>query len=112
MPESSPSMRIAVLGCQDADVANALTVLRREFELAEAGFLLCLRGEQHLVWDRASFSRFKRAIRTACEQNEVREDLPLRGPHLIVVPEGGTIAASTHCPSWHPFAEATQATPR
>jgi hypothetical protein len=56
-------------------VDDALTVLRREFESAEAGFLLGLRGEG-LVWDRASFSRLEQAMRTACEQYEGREDLP------------------------------------
>ncbi|GAA2600504.1 hypothetical protein GCM10010435_94850 [Winogradskya consettensis] len=68
-------MGIVVPACQDADVDDALTLLRREFEGTEGSFLLCLRGEG-LVWDRAAFSRLGQAMRSACEQYEDRDDLP------------------------------------
>ncbi|MEU4687921.1 hypothetical protein [Actinoplanes sp. NPDC023714] len=43
---------IVVPDCQDADMDDAVTVSRQEFEAAEGGFLPGLRGAG-LVWDRS-----------------------------------------------------------
>ncbi|GAA0486255.1 hypothetical protein GCM10010167_50180 [Paractinoplanes deccanensis] len=55
-------------------VADAATVLRREFEAVDGSFLLQLRTD--LVWDRVAFTRLERAMRAACERHEGQDGLP------------------------------------
>jgi len=51
----------------DRHVDENLDLLRREFSADQGTFLLGLRGEG-MEWDKTAFSRFERAMRSACEQ--------------------------------------------
>jgi len=56
------------------DMHEQLDLLHREFEADQGTFLLSLRGEG-LVWDKAAFSRFEKAMRWACEHFQDEDQL-------------------------------------